>query len=106
MLFQPHRYTRTKFLLEEFASCFFQSDQLWVLDIYPASEPEIEGVTAELLVERVRRLGHRAVEYVRDTCTAVEKIVGTATEGDAVILLGAGNVNQVAEPILEKLRRN
>ena len=43
VLFQPHRYTRTKFLLEEFARCFYQSDQLWVLDIYPASEPKIEG---------------------------------------------------------------
>ena len=103
VLFQPHRYTRTKFLLEEFASCFYQSDQLWVLDIYPASEPKIEGVTAELLVEKVRQFGHRAVEYVQDTHTAAEKIVGMAAEGDAVILLGAGNVNQLAEPILEKL---
>ena len=103
VMFQPHRYTRTKFLLDEFAHCFYQSDQLWVLDIYPAGEPELEGVTAELLVEKVRQSGHPAVEYVPDLHTAVAKIAEVATEGDAMILLGAGNVNQLAEPILEKL---
>ncbi len=103
VLFQPHRYTRTKFLLDEFARCFYQSDQLWVTDIYAASEPKIEGVTAELLVDKVRQFGHRAVEYAPDPSVAVEQIVRTARDGDAVILLGAGNVNQLADRILEKL---
>ena len=102
-LFQPHRYTRTQLLMEDFARCFYDTDQLWVMDIYAASEPKIEGVTSELLVEKVRQCGHRAVEYVAAADSAVEQIVGAAQEGDAVILLGAGNVNQLAEPILEKL---
>ena len=60
-------------------------------------------MTAELLVEKVRQFGHRAVEYVLDGPTAVERIAQVAREGDAVILLGAGNVNQLAGPVLEKL---
>ncbi len=102
-LFQPHRYTRTQLLMEEFARCFQHSDRLWVMDIYAASEPKIEGVTAELLVERVRQSGHRAVQYVGSASDAVTEIAAAAGEGDAVILLGAGNVNQLADPILEKL---
>ncbi len=103
VLFQPHRYTRTQLLMDEFARCFYQSDQLWVMDIYPASEPKIEGVTAELLVERVRQFGHHAVEYVAGGDAAVEAIARVAEQGDAVIVLGAGSVNQWAEPLLEKL---
>src|SRR5678816_1701099 len=63
VLFQPHRYTRTKFLMEEFAGAFNQSDRLFLMDIYAASEKPIEGVTAEALAERARGFGHRSVEY-------------------------------------------
>ncbi len=103
VLFQPHRYSRTQALMEEFARCFYQSDRLWVMDIYPASEPKVEGVTAESLVEKVRLFGHRAVEYVPEPEAAVDEMVRTAEEGDAILLLGAGSVNQWAERILEKL---
>ena len=64
VLFQPHRYTRTFHLMDEFARAFHQADNVFVMDIYAASEKPIEGVTAEALVERIRQFGHRGVEYV------------------------------------------
>src|SRR6266481_1048832 len=64
VLFQPHRFTRTFHLMDEFAGAFHQADSVFVMDIYAASEAPIEGVTAEALVERIRQFGHRSVEYV------------------------------------------
>src|SRR5580704_12722588 len=64
VLFQPHRYTRTFHLMDEFARSFHQADRVFVLDIYAASEKPIEGVTAESLAERLRQFGHRGAEYV------------------------------------------
>ena len=64
VLFQPHRFTRTFHLMDEFARAFHQADSVFVMDIYAASEKPIEGVTAEALVERLRQFGHRGAEYV------------------------------------------
>ena len=63
VLFQPHRYTRTFHLMDEFAHSFHQADSVFVMDIYAASEKPIEGVSAESLVDRIRQFGHRGVEY-------------------------------------------
>ena len=106
VLFQPHRYTRTFHLLEEFAGAFHQADSLFVMDIYAASEKPIEGVTAESLVERIRQFGHRNVEYVGTLDRGVEALAGVAREGDAVVTLGAGNVWQAGEKLLEKLQKD
>jgi UDP-N-acetylmuramate--alanine ligase len=103
VLFQPHRYTRTLHLMDEFASAFHQADTLFVADIYAASEKPIEGVTAEALVERVRQFGHRNVFYVGTLDRAVPALVEAAREGDLVLTLGAGNVWQAGERVLEKL---
>ena len=78
VLFQPHRYTRTFHLMDEFARAFHQADNLYVLDIYAASEKPIEGVTAEALVERIRQFGHRSVEYVGTIDRGVEALVAAA----------------------------
>jgi UDP-N-acetylmuramate--alanine ligase len=104
VLFQPHRYTRTFHLMEEFAGAFHQSDSLFVMDIYAASERPIEGVTAAALVERIRHSGHRSVEYVGTIDRGVEALARVAREGDAVLTLGAGNVWQAGEKLLEKLK--
>jgi UDP-N-acetylmuramate--alanine ligase len=103
VLFQPHRYTRTLHLAEEFAGAFLQSDSLFVMDIYAASEKPIEGVTAESLAERIRQSGHRGVEYVGTIERGVEALIRVARDGDAVVTLGAGNVWQAGEKVLEKL---
>jgi len=104
VLFQPHRYTRTFHLMDEFARAFHQCDSLFVLDIYAASEKPIEGVTAEALVERIRQFGHRGVEYVGSLDRGVEALLRAAQEGDLVLTLGAGNVWQAGEKLLARLK--
>jgi UDP-N-acetylmuramate--alanine ligase len=104
VLFQPHRYTRTAHLMDEFARAFHQADSVFVMDIYAASEKPIEGVTAEALVERMRQFGHRAVEYVGALPRGVDALYAVAKENDMALTLGAGNVWQAGEMLLEKLR--
>ena len=104
VLFQPHRYTRTRALMDDFARSFHQADSVHVLDIYAASEPSIEGVTAEALVGQLRAFGHRGAHYAGSMERGVESVVGAAQTGDAILTLGAGNVYQAAEKILERLR--
>ena len=104
VLFQPHRYSRTKHLLEEFGTAFHQADDLYLLDIYAASEEPIEGVTAEALLERVRSYGHRSAHYAATLEEGVEAVARVAEPGDLIITLGAGSVSQAAEKILAKLR--
>jgi UDP-N-acetylmuramate--alanine ligase len=104
VIFQPHRYTRTFHLMDEFARSFMQADRVHVLDIYAASEKPIEGVTAEALVERIRQFGHRSVEYAGTIGRAVAAVMETVEPGDAVLTLGAGNVWQGGDQILAALR--
>jgi len=104
-VFQPHRYTRTFHLMDDFARCFYQADAVWVTDIYAASERPIEGVSAVALVERLRAFGHRSAEYAGSLERAAELALGAAGAGDAVLTLGAGNIWQAGERILEGLRR-
>ena len=104
VLFQPHRFSRTKHLLDEFGTAFHQADDLYILDIYGASETAIEGVTSEALLERVRSYGHRSARYVTSIEEGVQAVAEGAQPGDLVITLGAGTVSQAAEKVLEKLR--
>ena len=103
VLFQPHRYTRTFHLMEEFAKSFHKADNVFVLDIYAASEKPIDGVTAEALVERMRQFGHRSVEYVGTMDRGVEAVVQAARPGDLVLTLGAGSVWQAGDAVLSAL---
>jgi UDP-N-acetylmuramate--alanine ligase len=104
VLFQPHRYTRTFYLMDEFGRSFHQADNVFVMDIYAASEKPIEGVTAQALVERIRQFGHRSVEYVGGIDRGVDELCRVAQEGDLVLTLGAGSVWQAGEKVLQKLR--
>ena len=104
VLFQPHRYTRTLHLMDEFAKAFHKADAVWVLDIYAASEPPIEGVTAEAMVERIRQFGHRSAAYAATIDRSVGAILAEARPGDLVLTLGAGNVWQAGDAILAALR--
>jgi UDP-N-acetylmuramate--alanine ligase len=90
--------------MDEFARSFLQADSLFVLDIYAASEKPIAGVTAEALVERIRQFGHRGVEYVGTIGRGADALFAAAAEGDLVLTLGAGNVWQAGEKVLERLR--
>ncbi|MDQ2948850.1 MAG: UDP-N-acetylmuramate--L-alanine ligase [Acidobacteriota bacterium] len=104
VLFQPHRYSRTQHLMDEFGTAFHQADRLYLLDIYAASEQTIEGVTTQTLLDKIRSYGHRSAEYVESIDAGVAAIAAAAEPGDLVITLGAGNVSQAAEKILDRLR--
>ena len=104
VLFQPHRYTRTFHLMDDFARSFHQADSLFIMDIYGASEKPIEGVTAETLVERIRQFGHRGVEFVGSLDNGVDAMVRASADGDLALTLGAGSVTQAGDRILAKLR--
>ncbi len=102
VLFQPHRFTRTRDLMTEFAGAFGDADRVEVLDIYAASEEPIAGVTAEALVREVGRPG---VRYAASVAEAVEVLAGEARSGDVIFTLGAGSVSQAGQLLLEALGR-
>ncbi len=104
VVFQPHRFTRTQELMDEFALSFNNADVLYVLDIYAASETPIEGITAEVLTENIRKYGHKNANYIGDVETAAVKVIENLQPGDLVITLGAGSVTRLSDEILEGLR--
>ncbi len=105
VLFQPHRYTRTHLLMDDFARSFHQADAVFLTDIYAASEKPIEGVTAAALAERIRDHGHRAVSYEGSLEEAARAVAEAAQPGDLILTLGAGSVSQAGGMILERLGR-
>jgi UDP-N-acetylmuramate--alanine ligase len=104
VLFQPHRYTRTNDLMQEFARSFNNADVLFITDIYAASEDPIEGVTAETLTAAIKRFGHKDVNYIGPLENAAEALRATVQPGDLVLTLGAGTVNRVSEQLLGLLK--
>jgi UDP-N-acetylmuramate--alanine ligase len=104
VIFQPHRYTRTQLLMDDFAKAFHAADNVYLMDIYAASEQPIEGVTSQALAERIWAFGHRSVEYVGTADNAVTAVLDRVREGDLVLTLGAGNVWQVGDKFLAAVR--
>ncbi len=104
VLFQPHRFSRTKDLMEEFARSFNNADVLFVTDIYAASEDPIDGITSEALTEAIKRYGHKNAHYIGALDGAAEMLRGQVRAGDLVITLGAGPVYRAGEQLLELLR--
>ena len=103
VVFQPHRYTRTRDLFADFCTAFYQADVLVVTDIYPAGEAPIAGVTAQALAAGIREHGHRDATYAESREAAVERVAKAARPGDMVITLGAGDVWKVGAALLERL---
>jgi UDP-N-acetylmuramate--alanine ligase len=103
-IFQPHRYTRTMHLMDDFARSFHSADHVYLLDIYAASEKPIDGINSELLADRMTAFGHRSVTYAGNIDKAVEVVAANVEDGDAVLTLGAGNVWQAGDKLLQKLR--
>ena len=100
VVFQPHRYTRTRDLLDEFAGAFTDADSVFVLPIYAASEEPMEGVSAELLAGRIT---HPKAEFVADFPAALEAATKAASNGDLILTLGAGSISQLAPQIVSAL---
>ena len=103
VVFQPHRYTRTRDLADEFATAFQNADSLVVLDIYAASEHPIEGITGEMLAKSISETGGVVAQYVASFADAVAAVSAAAQPGDMVLTLGAGSVSQLGPMILEQL---
>jgi UDP-N-acetylmuramate--alanine ligase len=104
VLFQPHRYTRTLHLRQDFLTAFNQADVLAVMDVYSASEPVIPGVTGEDLAEGIAAHGHRRVSYVgSDRARILDHVCEVVRPGDLVLTLGAGDVSQIGPELLRRL---
>jgi UDP-N-acetylmuramate--alanine ligase len=97
VVFQPHRYTRTKALMDDFVTSFNEADLLIVTEIYAASEEKIEGVSGHILADKIKASGHRNVMFAPSKEDAAELVLQNAKPGDVVITLGAGDVNKIDE---------
>jgi UDP-N-acetylmuramate--alanine ligase len=104
VIFQPHRYTRTQLLLDDFATAFGDADTICVLDIYAASEPPIPGVTASTVAELIGKRGGRHAYYCDSFEGAIETVVENSEPGDVILTLGAGSVSQLGPQVVEALQ--
>jgi UDP-N-acetylmuramate--alanine ligase len=102
--FQPHRFTRTESLWDDFTRAFNKADVVLVCDIYAAGEKPIPGITSEQLARAIAEHGHGAVRYVRDRAELATELARLARPGDVVIALGAGDVNKVLAPVAADIR--
>jgi UDP-N-acetylmuramate--alanine ligase len=105
VVFQPHRYTRTRDLIEEFTTAFEDADTLFVLDIYAASEKPIEGISGEALARTIREKGGRNAQYVSSFAEAASVAAAAAQDGDMILTLGAGSVSQLGPMVVERLNK-
>ncbi|MBT3176083.1 MAG: UDP-N-acetylmuramate--L-alanine ligase [Desulfobacula sp.] len=103
VVFQPHRYTRTKGLFHEFTRSFYQADILIVLPIYAASEKKIKGIDAQSLCEGIKKHGHKEVAHAPDFNQALSMITHKVKKGDVVLTLGAGDIYTLGEELLKVL---
>jgi UDP-N-acetylmuramate--alanine ligase len=104
-IFQPHRYTRTKFLMDDFARCFDGCERVYVMDIYPASEPPIPGITSQRLIERMREMGFDRARYAPSAQAVIQEVLTETQPGDLILTIGAGNVWKVGEALAVELRK-
>lgn len=102
VLFQPHRYTRTQHLWDEFCRAFHLADVLLLTDVYAAGEEPVPGANAEALARAIGERGHRQVSYVGDLKAASERLLVEAREGDVVLTLGAGSVWSAGDELLRQ----
>jgi UDP-N-acetylmuramate--alanine ligase len=100
VLFQPHRYSRTQHLWQEFTRAFNQADLLVITDIYAASEAPIPGVTSEALAAAIREAGHKNVQYIRSMQDSIGFLLKNARPGDAILTVGAGSVSRASNELM------
>ena len=100
VLFQPHRFTRTQHLWDDFTKAFNQADILVLTDIYAASENPIPGITSEALATAIREAGHKNVHYFRTMQGGIEFLLKKAKPADAILTIGAGNVSRASSEFM------
>jgi len=102
-VFQPHRYTRTQALFDEFTRAFYQTDQLILVPIYSAGEEKIAGVSHTLLCEGIQAHGHKNVTCTESFEETLALLGNDVREGDIVMTMGAGDILTLGETLLEQL---
>src|SRR5574341_503238 len=105
VIFQPHRYTRTRDLFDEFLTAFEGADRLVLTEIYAAGEDPIAGATGEALYQAIKRKGHLEVEFVADKNQIVKQLVGKLNAGDVALTLGAGDIYKIGEALVEAMKQ-
>jgi UDP-N-acetylmuramate--alanine ligase len=103
-IFQPHRYTRTLFLMDDFAHAFQDADTVYVLDIYPAGEKPIPGVTSQRLVERMVELGCERARYAPSEQAVIQGVMEDLRPADMILTVGAGSVWRIGDTLAEAIR--
>jgi UDP-N-acetylmuramate--alanine ligase len=104
VVFQPHRFTRTKALFDEFTKAFGNVDILIINDIYPASEEPIAGINSAALCEAIRQTGQTHVKYISQAESTVKYLLKTVKAKDTVVTLGAGSIYKIGENLLKQLK--
>ena len=104
VIFQPHRYSRTAALREEFGACFADADRVWVLDVYAAGEAPIEGASGRSIVEAAHAHGAAHVAYAPSAAEAAAAAVAAAGSGDMILTLGAGDISKLGDELVQRLR--
>ncbi|HNP28193.1 MAG TPA: UDP-N-acetylmuramate--L-alanine ligase [Nitrospirales bacterium] len=103
VVFQPHRFSRTRDLADEFAKAFEQADRVYVMDIYPAGEAPIPGITGQMMAETIQASGHPSVQWLNRDSGLIAKLREELRDGDVLLTLGAGDVWKVGTELLESL---
>ena len=104
VIFQPHRFSRTRDLFDDFLTAFEGADRLVLTEVYAAGENPIEAVTSEALYQAIKRKGHMEVEFIPDKGQIVKQLAGKLNPGDIVLTLGAGDIYKVGEALVEALK--
>lgn len=104
-VFQPHRYTRTKYLADEFGKSFDAADELIITEIYPAGEPPIPGISTQTIVDAAKHHGYQNITYIPNRNEINDYLIGKVESGDLVLYMGAGDIWKLAEDLVVRLKR-
>ncbi len=104
VIFQPHRYSRTRYCFDEFARSFYQADMVVISDIYAAGEEPLEGVHSDKLVEAIKSFGHKNARYMGNLKEVAKTLEPELRDGDLVITMGAGSIWKVGDELLQWLQ--
>jgi UDP-N-acetylmuramate--alanine ligase len=105
-VFQPHLYSRTRDMYQEFGLSFFDAEVLVITDVYPSREAPIEGVTGKLIADTAKTYGHRGVHYIEDKTELPARLNEIVKEGDIVITMGAGDIYKYGEEFANMIKKN
>lgn len=104
VVYQPHRFSRTQILFNEFLTAFYQADHLVLTDIYAAGEPLIKGITSKALFQGIKEHGHKSVVHCADSGEVIRHLLDEVREGDVVLTLGAGDIWRIGTELMQHLQ--